>query len=1109
MRRILIAALASSIAGMVSTSASITVEAYYRLGEAGDTGGPPVDSSGNHRNFVTSNPSATGNAVVSTASPAPGSSQYYFLDQMSGFSDVGWDPPEDNLGVECWAQSRDLAFDTFNSLSSVVFGTGHNANGVGILHNDFGAGFIGVLGNVDWVGLPYQPASTNEWVHLAVVRDNGVTTFYVNGVARSPVRTSGINNSTVPYLGYSDQSSKTNFNGAVDEARIFTFKPGEFFLQDLLFFQATNTQPYVTTFQGTLEGFTIKLQDKATSVNASTIALKLAGIALTSGTNINRAAGLTTVTYTAPAYLASGSSHTVNLIFADNAATPVYQTNDLSFVVAPYVSVPAEYAMPPGSVDKGTPGFRIRPYQTTAVQPNTLSWTEDQLVGFYGPNIADLTGADANGFVDQTGLVNFSIEAGSGTDRGNFANDTAFPGIPGTTALTGNSSMELVTFLEFTARGVYTMGVNSDDGFKVTLGKNPRDRFALVLGQYDGGRGASDTLFTFTIPQAGLYPFRLIWENGDGELTGNQANCEWFTVKSDGTKGLVNDTASTIKAYRSGPLPPFVSRLVPGISETRVLPDVAIQVELTDGTSTQVKQDSIQIAVNSGALAAPASVTQSGSVTTAKLTPASPFPVSSVNTLQLTWADTGTFTATNTWQFTILDATLPGDLWTAPGSGKSRGFRVHTWQVNTFTANGTAGSGIVNEVPVGNSLLLGVWGTNIADLSLAVNGAFVVTNVVNWSRDISEAGTEIGLFQSPDTDAAIPGIPGTNTDGSPTYENLAAEVLTYVEFPTAGVYTMGVNSDDGFRVTAAEQASPGAGAVQVVAPANQAGNYCGLATYAANGGAFGGPWPRTPALVRPLVRAGDGTTLNDLDTVNAGDSYMFLAERPINAAELNGNIAVSRRGGGIAFAQKAKFCQDAGAVAIILVNRGDQAGQKPWGMGGSDASVTIPCIMIDWSDWVKLKEVTTTNAATTQVTLSLTDDNHPMLGQYDGGRGVGTPTLFSFYVPKAGVYPMRLMWEQGQGGGSCEWFAVDSLGNYVLVNDPTKAAALKAYQERTAPVTPIIGISLVGGSPVVTYTGTLQSADEVTATFGDVAGATNPHTVPVGAAARKFYRTRN
>jgi hypothetical protein len=153
--------------------------------------------------------------------------------------------------------------------------------------------------------------------------------------------------------------------------------------------------------------------------------------------------------------------------------------------------------------------------------------------------------------------------------------------------------------------------------------------------------------------------------------------------------------------------------------------------------------------------------------------------------------------------------------------------------------------------------------------------------------------------------------------------------------------------------------------------------------------------------------------------------------------------------------------------------------------------------------------VTTTNAATTQVTLSLTDDDHPMLGQFDGGRGQGTPTLFSFYVPKAGVYPLRLMWEQGQGGADCEWFSVGQGGNYILVNDARNTSALKAYQERTAPVQPILGLSVVGGAPVLTYTGTLQSADEITATFSDVPGASSPYAVPVGAAEKKFYRARN
>ena len=67
-----------------------------------------------------------------------------------------------------------------------------------------------------------------------------------------------------------------------------------------------------------------------------------------------------------------------------------------------------------------------------------------------------------------------------------------------------------------------------------------------VLGQFSGGRGPSDTLFTFTVPMAGLYPLRLIWENGGGD-----ANSEWFTVDSLGNKILVNDPSSTVKAWTS------------------------------------------------------------------------------------------------------------------------------------------------------------------------------------------------------------------------------------------------------------------------------------------------------------------------------------------------------------------------------------------------------------------------------------------------------------------------------------------------------------------------------------------------------------------------------
>ena len=1108
MRKIIMTALTCSAAGLLTASASVTVEAWYRLGENGATESfTPKDSSGNARDFLIDNGGSFFGVSYLSKNPAPGSTEYAsFNGDVTGYSDIGWDPPENNVGVECWARSNDLAFDTFNSLGTVVFGTGHNQNGIGILYNDFGAGFVGVIGNVNYVGLPYLPASTNEWVHLAVVRDNGVTTFYVNGVARSPVRTDNVNDSTVPFMGYTTVSGKTNYNGAIDEARIFTFKPGEFYPKDLMFFQSTNTAPYITTFKGALTGFLIRLQDKATTVNAGSIAVKLDGNVVT--TDNSQAGGLTTINYTSPTYLASGSSHAVNLVFTDSGG--VSQTNDLTFVVAPYASVPAELAMADGTVDKTKPGFRLRPYQTDGTaaagqQPNSLAWTEDQVIGLHGDNVADLTSADAKGFIDLPGTVNLSIEAGSGTERGNFVGDQAIPGIPGTLGTTGNASFELITFLEFPAAGVYQMGVNSDDGFKVTTGRNPRDRFALVLGQFDGGRGASDTLFTITIPAKGIYPFRLLWENGNGELPDNQANCEWFTVLADGTKVLINDAASTVKAYRSAPLPPFICRVVPGIGERGVLPASGIQVDITDDT-TQVNGSTIMLGLNGGALGNPTSVSKVGSVTSAILTPASPFPVNSLNTAQVAWADTGSYSTTNSWEFTTLSASLPLEVRTPIGSGDSnkRGFRVHTWQIAKFTANGTANSGIVNEVPVGNSLFLGVWGENIADLSSAENGEFNAT-LPNWNRN-AEQGTDIGLFQSPDyPDLPIPGIPGS-TGG---YEDLAVEALTYIEFPTSGVYTMGVNSDDGFRVTVAESASPGAGAVHVTAPASKAGNYCGLATYAANGGAFGGPWPRTPALVRPAVRADDGSTTSDADGVNVGDSYMFLINRPTNVTELAGNIAIVRRGGGIAFAQKVRYCQDAGALAVIVVNRADQAGQKPWGMGGSDPGVTIPCIMIDWSDWAKLKDAATTSAANT-ITVSLTDDDSPMLGQFDGGRGSGTPSLFSFYVPQAGLYPFRLMWEQGQGGADCEWFSLDNQGNSVLLNDANNSKALKAYRARTAPVTPVItSITLNGANVTVAYTGVLQQATAVTGPWSDVNGASSPsYTTSVADSARKFYRAR-
>src|SRR5438045_3476375 len=72
-------------------------------------------------------------------------------------------------------------------------------------------------------------------------------------------------------------------------------------------------------------------------------------------------------------------------------------------------AIPAAYAMPAGSVDTNKPGFLVRPYQTSDGSAGSLAWTEDQLAGLHGPNLADTSGADTNGYYDVTTVVNWNI----------------------------------------------------------------------------------------------------------------------------------------------------------------------------------------------------------------------------------------------------------------------------------------------------------------------------------------------------------------------------------------------------------------------------------------------------------------------------------------------------------------------------------------------------------------------------------------------------------------------------------------------------------------------------------------------------------------------------
>jgi hypothetical protein len=136
---------------------------------------------------------------------------------------------------------------------------------------------------------------------------------------------------------------------------------------------------------------------------------------------------------------------------------------------------------------------------------------------------------------------------------------------------------------------------------------------------------------------------------------------------------------------------------------------------------------------------------------------------------------------------------------------------------------------------------------------------------------------------------------------------------------------------------------------------------------------------------------------------------------------------------------------------------------------------------------------------------------NPVLGQDDVGKGASDIT-FPVVVQQAGIYPLRLVYYQGGGGGNCEFFSVTGT-NRVLINDLTSTkgpgpngSGLRAWY---ALALPTVSVSQVSGSTVITFFGTLQQSPSVSpASFQDVPGnPTSPYTVPAGQP-QQFYRAR-
>lgn len=146
----------------------------------------------------------------------------------------------------------------------------------------------------------------------------------------------------------------------------------------------------------------------------------------------------------------------------------------------------------------------------------------------------------------------------------------------------------------------------------------------------------------------------------------------------------------------------------------------------------------------------------------------------------------------------------------------------------------------------------------------------------------------------------------------------------------------------------------------------QSAGVSGYYPYAAPGAGWGTPDLGDVSVEAELIIARDNSATDSL-----------LCGTPVNAAAINGNIAVIYRGG-CEFGQKALAAQNAGAVGVIIVNNVPNELMEMGG-GANGPSVTIPTIMITEESGAEL------NAQINAGNVSA------VMGQFNGGELIICP----------------------------------------------------------------------------------------------------------------------
>ena len=291
----------------------------------------------------------------------------------------------------------------------------------------------------------------------------------------------------------------------------------------------------------------VTIADQDTALDPTSVVLELNDSPVTPTISRDELMFTTTLSYVVPQLLPALSQNTITVAWTDTAGTR--QTNSSTFRVGDYTTLPASLALPVGAGVSTDSGFKVKIYQIQTNLTANSAFAESILAGQRGDNVAETTFADENGYFvepSMTSTANFDLNSAP-------LGLSTFPGIPGLTDSEENFVAEILAYVEIPAAGFYRMGVRTDDGFVLKAGHSED---GPVLGVFEGEREPADTIFGFNVPQAGLYPMRLVYYQARGG-----GSVRWFSVTPSGEQILINDPENPValKAFRSTTETPVTS----------------------------------------------------------------------------------------------------------------------------------------------------------------------------------------------------------------------------------------------------------------------------------------------------------------------------------------------------------------------------------------------------------------------------------------------------------------------------------------------------------------------------------------------------------------------